>query len=214
MDPTDPTEIRRRVRDAYNQIAPTFYRTSTPGTVPPNLLKFAEHTAAQTRAADGWLIDVGCGVGTQVKWFESRGVRVVGVDLSAQMLALARRDVTRPLSLMNMDELGFGDAQFAAVWCQAALLHLPKAEAPRALGEMRRVLRAGGLLTLSIQEGDFEGWNGGYVEGVTRFFARYGVDEMTALLSSCGFLVRDIQVEPMPPRTWLAFSCVAASREM
>src|SRR5262249_55202403 len=38
----------------------------------------------------GWLIDLGCGTGRLLVHFARRGYRVLGVDLSAEMLKVAR----------------------------------------------------------------------------------------------------------------------------
>lgn len=69
-------------------------------------------------------------------------------------------------------------------------------------------MKLGGVLVLSMQEGSGEGWEGGYGEGVERFFARYGESEMKALLSNSGFVARDVSASRVGNRTWLAFVCL------
>jgi len=70
------------------------------------------------------------------------------------------------------------------------LLHLPKAEAPRALAEMRRVLVPAGVLALTIQEGEGEVWGSeAYGHPVERFFARYSRRDAERMLAGAGFLV-------------------------
>ena len=143
-------------------------------------------------------------------WFEAQGATVTSIDLSAGMLAVARRTADGPLLMMDMRALAFRSASFDGAWCCASLLHLPKSEAPQALRAIRRVLKPGGMLMLCIQEGAFEGRNGGYVEGVMRFFARYTEEEMKVMLTQSQFTVVTIEKDQVKQRIWLAFVCIAA----
>lgn len=121
-----------------------------------NLLALAQKIVAQSRPGSH-LIEVGCGVGRDMAWFEAQGIQVTGIDLSGGMLTLARGCASGGLSQMDMRQLAFGNAQFDSAWCCASLLHLPKREAPRALREMRWVLKPASLMILSIQAGEAKG---------------------------------------------------------
>ena len=191
---------------AYDQIAQAFRSIATPSSIPDNLSAYGHSLIAQV-GTSGKLIDIGCGVGNNMSWFAKRGTQVVGIDLSMGMLQLAQQETDRPLDRMSMLSLGFADHTFAAAWCCASLLHLPKDIAPSALSEITRVLKPSGLLMLSVQVGDSKAWNGGYVEGVQRFFARYRLPEMTALLQGAGFAVIKHREEVNGDRTWLAMLC-------
>ena len=131
---------------------------------------------------------------------------VVGVDLSAGMLAQAQTTVRGGLVQMDMRRLAFLDGSFHGIWCMASLLHLAKAEAPLALREMWRVLVPDGALLLSIQEGAGEGWEDNrYFGTVQRFFARYSQGEAEKLLEDSGFVVLDRGRNESPLRMWLQF---------
>ena len=199
-------DVVEGVRSAYDQIAEA-YSAVNGGQMPEALLRL-EHNLLGHVGHGARLIDVGCGVGRDMGWFESQGVRVNGVDLSAGVLAHARRLTASPLLLMDMRRLAFRDACFDGGWCCASLLHLPKREAPGALGAIRRVLKGGAMLVLSVQEGDCEAWEGGYVQGVKRFFARYDRAGMEAILAEAGFSVRAFD-EEHSHRDWLSFVCIA-----
>lgn len=78
-------------------------------------------------------------------------VRVVAVDLAAEMLRVARRSVERcgvarriALERADAKELPFPDGEFAAVISNSIVHHIP--EPRKVLAEMVRVLRAGGTL--------------------------------------------------------------------
>lgn len=87
--------------------------------------------------------------------------RVVGLDASAGMLALAR-DKLAPfgdraaLVRQSAADLPFADGAFAAVTCLEALEFLPDDAA--ALREMARVLRPGGVLLVTRRQGPDAAW--------------------------------------------------------
>ncbi len=155
---------------------------------------------------NGRVLDVGCGHGRDTAWLARRGCRAVGVDLSAGMLRQARAH-RLPLAQADMRWLPFRAGTFGGVWCNAALLHLPKRLAPLALGEMRRVLSRQGVLFLSLQEGQGEVWEPtSYGLKLPRFFVRYAADEAVTLLRAAGFsIVHHSKAEQNPRRIWLHF---------
>jgi ubiquinone/menaquinone biosynthesis C-methylase UbiE len=97
-------------------------------------------------------LDVGCGTGRWSRWLASKGARVVGIDASAGMLAIARRalpDVI--LHQMSATRIEFPDESFDLVMAVTVVQHLPVEEQEQAVVEMLRVLRVGGkLLALDL----------------------------------------------------------------
>lgn len=149
-------------------------------------------TAFLRAAPDGPILDAGCGTGRDMAWMEASGVQVTGIDASRGMLAEARKIVRGRLVHMDMRSLDFSEAEFSGVWCNAALLHLAKAEAGNALREFHRVLFDGGVVAFSLQTGSGEGHEDNpYGEGGTRFFARYNLEEAVSLADAAGFDVLD-----------------------
>jgi hypothetical protein len=111
---------------------------------------------------------------------------------------------------MNMCQIGFRKAFFDGVWSCASLLHVPKQAAPSVLQEIRHVIKPGGMLILTIQEGNSESWDEGYVDGVKRFFAHYPADEMKSMLAKNGFSVRTVSLfHGENNRIWLSFICIS-----
>ena len=97
------------------------------------------------------LLDVGCGPGTITVDLARRVLpgRVIGIDRAPEVLAQASAHVTGQgvsveLRAGDVYALEFQDASFDVVHAHQVLQHL--SDPVRALAEMRRVLRPGGLL--------------------------------------------------------------------
>jgi SAM-dependent methyltransferase len=102
----------------------------------------------------GPVVDVGCGPGQVARYLHQRGVSVSGLDLSPGMVALAAR-LTPEVPFREGSILALPEADGAWAGCTAfyAIVHFDTAELRRAVRELARVLRSGGLLLLAFHEG-------------------------------------------------------------
>ena len=101
--------------------------------------------------AAGDTLEVAIGTGLNLPHYAA-DVRLTGVDFSPAMLDLARRraeQLGRPVDLREADAsaLPFTPASFDTVVCTYGLCAIP--DDSRAVSEMNRVLRPGGLLLLA-----------------------------------------------------------------
>lgn len=191
--------FNQQIRTTYDQIAVSFVEAHAE--IPEAVVAAADQFLRMLPAAPR-LLDVGCGPGRDAAWFGTRGCRVAGADLSRGMLAQTQNFIHGPLTQAAMQSLPFRDAAFDGLWCNAALLHLPKRAAPRALAEFHRVLKSGGALFVSLQAGEGEVWESqSYGHEAPRFFARYTLEEAAALLTRCGFIIH----RQDPSQYWLHF---------
>ena len=89
------------------------------------------------------VLDVCCGTGLAAMAAQAKGAQVTGIDISEEMIALARaRNGGCRFQTGDAESLPFEAATFDAVICNFGLYHLPAPD--RAIGEGSRVLRAGG----------------------------------------------------------------------
>jgi len=109
----------------------------------------ARFGGALGEAARGRLIDVACGPGVVTAALAPAAASVVAFDATEQMLAKARARCAKA-GLNNVEfktgdaeQLPFADGEFDGAVTRAALHHF--AEPQRAIGEMFRVLRPGGV---------------------------------------------------------------------
>jgi ubiquinone/menaquinone biosynthesis C-methylase UbiE len=102
------------------------------------------------------VLDIACGTGIVARTAARRlgsGGRVVGLDLSAPMLGVARvaaaaEGVTIEWREGSALQLPSADREFDVVFCQQGLQFFP--DRPAALREMRRVLAPSGRIVLSV----------------------------------------------------------------
>ena len=99
------------------------------------------------------VLDVACGPGFLTLAFAARCAEVVGVDATDALLDIARANATaRGVANVRFEsgdatELPYADESFDVAICRAAFHHFPNPG--RVLGEMRRVVRAGGTVAVA-----------------------------------------------------------------
>jgi SAM-dependent methyltransferase len=132
--PRERAFFDRMVRDRgeFNPFADRGWQT---------LARRFERWVASGRPLD--LLDVGCGTGMSRRLYAAHARRYVGIDLSAEALAVAReRFPDDEWLLADACALPFADGSFDVVAFSSVLHHIPDFTA--ALREARRVLRPGG----------------------------------------------------------------------
>lgn len=100
--------------------------------------------------ASGRTLDVAVGTALNLPHY-AEDIRLTGLDLSPEMLAVARERATesgREIDLREGDAhaLPFGDESFDTVVCTYSLCNIPDPQ--RAVNEMKRVLKPGGKLII------------------------------------------------------------------
>src|SRR5262245_2882313 len=125
---------------------------------------FARARRAAIAASDrvgGRILEVGIGTGLSLPYY-SRHSRIVGIDLSEEMLRKARRRVAdrrlgnvESLAVMDAEHLDFPDASFDVVVAHYVVNTVPHPEA--ALDEFARVLKPGGEIVIVNRVGADQG---------------------------------------------------------
>ncbi|MGH3505943.1 MAG: class I SAM-dependent methyltransferase [Nocardioidaceae bacterium] len=121
----------------------------------------AEVDAAMTRLRDlapeltlRRVLDFGCGAGRTAQALRRHSEAVLGVDISAPMLEIARRlDESGSCDFVLNDRpdlSAFGDGAFDLAYSSLVLQHLPPEVARAFLGELGRVVRPGGAVVVQV----------------------------------------------------------------
>ncbi len=145
--PADRSSANARRRRRYAEEASTYDRGAD---LTERWLLGTEHRAWVCSRASGDTLEVAIGTGLNLPHYPA-GLRLVGLDLTTEMLAGARSRAVRlgrPVALVEGDAqaLPFADASFDTVVSTYAMCSVP-AERATVL-EMKRVLRPGGKLIL------------------------------------------------------------------
>ncbi|BCY04971.1 class I SAM-dependent methyltransferase [Actinoplanes sp. L3-i22] len=111
--------------------------------------------AAFAEVVTGPVLDAGCGPGRLTGHLADLGLAVGGLDLSPEMIAVARE--THPLlefTVGSVLDLDLPEASLGGVVAWYSLIHTPPEELPRAFTEFHRVLAPGGHLVIAFKVGD------------------------------------------------------------
>ncbi len=154
--------------------------------------------------AEATVLDVGCGSGWAARLMAQRARegRVVGIDVSDEMVRLARENsVNYPsveFQVASAEQLPFDDSEFTHAFSMESLYYY--ADLERALGEIRRVLKPGGLfvavMDLYLENGPSHQW----IDFLKVPVQLLSAAEYCALFERAGFVnVRDERLlDPAP----------------
>ncbi|WP_028936272.1 class I SAM-dependent DNA methyltransferase [Pseudonocardia spinosispora] len=113
---------------------------------------FADQVLAE---GGGAVADIGCGPGHVTAHLHGLGVDAFGIDLSPEMIAVARSDHPGPrFEVGSMTDLDVPAASVAGLIAWWSLIHIPDGAMATVLGQFHRVLRPGGLLQVGFHVGD------------------------------------------------------------
>ncbi len=103
----------------------------------------------------GSVADIGCGPGYVTRYLRDVGVDAFGIDLSPEMVALARRDYPDArFEVGTMTNLDLDDASLTGVVAFWSVIHVPDQAMPAVFAEFRRVLCPAGPLLVGFHIGD------------------------------------------------------------
>lgn len=126
-------------------------------------LRFAE----EQFPTPGRLIDLGCGTGRLLVSLARRGFRVLGVDLSEEMLRVAGEKAAAAsvtvhrlkANIVELDGLRDGAFDYAACLFSTLGMVMGAAERRRVIGHVYRLLRPGGRFVLHVHNRWFNFWD-------------------------------------------------------
>jgi SAM-dependent methyltransferase len=103
---------------------------------------------AEVRAGEH-VLDLGCGAGDFLGALRAAGAEPVGVEIAQAAVERARTNVPgADVRLLEDGVIPAGHGDFDLVWCSEVLEHIP--DVAEALHEVRRVLKPGGRLLLTV----------------------------------------------------------------
>lgn len=170
------------VKRGYDQIAATYHAQRNPLDNRDLLEEFVRLLTPRGR-----VLDIGCGAGVPVtKFLVESACTVTGIDLSREMLALARKNVPQAWVLeMSMVHLAFQTQSFDGLTAFYTIFHVPRAYHPHVFAEFARVLKPGGVMLISLGWSDWEGTE--EFHGTEMYWSHYPAETSLSLLTQAGF---------------------------
>jgi SAM-dependent methyltransferase len=193
----DPLDATRRSYDAVASTYAALFGAELAGKPLDRAL-----LAAFAETVSGPVADLGCGPGHVTAHLYDLGCQAFGVDLSPEMVAVARR--TYPavsFSRGDMTRLDITPGSVGGIVAFYSTIHLPPDLLPVALAEFARVLAPGGQVLLAFQTGAGEvrhqtDWHG---HAVALDHYRRTPAEVTARLATAGLHVHStLTRDPLP----------------
>jgi SAM-dependent methyltransferase len=155
---------------------------------------------------DDDLLEVGCGSAMLLVEHASHVRHVAGLDASEVQVRMARKRLaeriaagTAEIVLGDAVALPWEDGRFSVVGSLNCLKFVP--DPPKALREMRRVLRPDGRLVLTIDKQSDKWGRSGEVDAMGQW--QWSEEDVRRMLEEAGFA--DVSVADMPTRLGLQF---------
>ncbi len=140
-------------------------------------------------------LDAGCGITPTVRWFASQGCEAHGIDLRQDTLSYVKNnnsflhDPKVNYSYQDMTSIEFDDNTFDVVTSISVLEHLGPEKDTKAISEMLRVLKLGGLLILTVDFSNRKGELGYNIRFGLKLIGKGKVKETMQRLQRSKFLL-------------------------
>ena len=198
--PPDLAELTARTLAHYDRSAEDFRAGTRDHDVSQNIAALLRHIEAEPPFT---ILDLGCGPGRDLRAFTALGHTAIGLEGAARFAAMAREDTGCTVWQQDFLALDLPGGRFHGIFANASLFHVPSAELPRVLAELRAALMPGGVLFSSNPRGqNEEGWSRG------RYGAYHDLDAWRRYMTGAGFVELEHYYRPAGlPREqqpWLA----------
>ena len=192
------SEPKRTVAEGYDRIADVYlhWRERTPKQrITTYLDRVTELLPNGAR-----VLDLGCGGGVPYAAMLSGRFDVIGVDISAGQVALARRLVPGATFLRgDMSSLAFRPGAFDAIVALYSIIHVPREEHESLLQHLYELLRPAGRLLAVLGRDDWVGRESDWlVPGVEMYWSHFDADTNQRMVERAGFRTLGVQIEPDP----------------
>ncbi|MEU4798621.1 class I SAM-dependent methyltransferase [Streptomyces sp. NPDC023327] len=153
------TEATRldRIRAAYDTVAVDYERLVRHelDVKPVDRAMLTAFSECVRRSAAGPVADLGCGSGRVTVYLRALGVDAFGIDLSPEMVAVARRAYPGlRFEEGSMTALDLADGSLGGVVAWYSTVHTPPDLLPAVFAECHRVLAPGGHMLIAFKAGD------------------------------------------------------------
>ena len=139
-------DFKKAIQD-YNRIAEIYSKFSEEKLMQYQLVKFESYLKGKK------ILDAGCGSGRDSAYLTEDGYDVTGIDLSEEMIKIAKTKSYAKFKIMDFRNISFKKESFDGVWCMSSMSDIPQNEAKTTLEQFYKVLKKNGILYISTREG-------------------------------------------------------------
>ncbi|HTK81734.1 MAG TPA: methyltransferase domain-containing protein [Bacteroidota bacterium] len=190
MPAAPPTRLTaRQTADHYDLIADQFMADRSPTIGLNYIARFSELLPPPAT-----VLDVGCGTGLPIaKWLADIGFTVHGVDLSAKMLSLAKKNVEEAAFFVADIVTWKAPRQYHGIIGWDSIFHLTVDDQVKALGNIVAMLFPKGvaLITCGVQQGEV----GSVMFGQEFYYSSPSLPGYIALIEKSGCTVLFSEVD-------------------
>lgn len=106
------------------------------------------------------ILDVGCGAGRDLKYFNEKGYRCMGIEPCEELADFARAYSGTSVSVSDLNSFSINQ-KFDGVWACASLLHFNDSELKSAFLKLKDFSNQSTIFYISFKQGDFQGTRNG-----------------------------------------------------
>jgi SAM-dependent methyltransferase len=202
---TEP-DFLGNTRDSYDTLAADYTRVIRGELAARPFDRAMLAAFAELVTDSGPVADIGCGPGRVTAHLRSLGVEAFGIDLSPEMIAMARREYPElRFEVGSLTDIRLADDSLGGVMAWYSVIHVPPALRPGVFAAFHRVLVPGGHVLLAFQVGD-EVYHSTSAAGhtISLDFHRLPPDRIADELRAAGFVVQATMIRE--PKDYAQFA--------
>ncbi len=190
--------------ERYDSIADDYSIKVEKSTPRKELLKFISKLSR-----NAFVLDVGCAAGRDTILLKNAGLKVIGIDLSKELLRIAKEKYPEiEFQLKDMRDTGFDHNKFDGLWVCGVLHELNIQDIPNAIKEFYRILNNDGILFIRTKYGEStKQVNKDVYSSIEREVTFLDSKELERLLSDMGFEKIETYVQQSPSRKDVKWIC-------
>jgi SAM-dependent methyltransferase len=178
----------------------------------PDRVRTVLEDLARSLGPGARVLEIGSGGGRDALLMEELGLVVRRTDITPGFVALLRgRGHDCALLDPLVDDLSAPHGNYDGVWANASLLHVARGDLATVLARVAGVTRPGGVLRISLKEGDGDGWSTHGSIRNPRHFTYWRADALRAVVTGAGWtdvVVRGGIAGRRAEESWLDVSAV------
>lgn len=186
------TDKNKNAINIYDKIANDYAKAYDPNEYSEEGLIF-QNSILNYLKPNSIMLDIGCGSGFSAEYFHDKGINVFGIDLSSEMIRIAKKKHPN-INFQVADMITFKpDNNIDVVYAGYSMFHFQQEGFEKTLDNIKTYLNKKGILAMVMQEGS------GELDEVEPFLPTekiyiklYTEDELKDLLNKHGFEVLEI----------------------